>query len=293
MNNRKSFEQHLTEFVRELQGKNSSALTITAYTTDIRQFINFVKENNVAIQAPADITKQEVTDFLSFLSQQGRTGVTRARKLAAVKEFFLFIQQGGGITKSPCETVTMPKREKKQRNYLRPDEYATLLSCAGSHPRDFAILQLFLQTGIRVGELVHLKLDDIDLKNGVLKISSGKGKKQREIDLEKKAIHAVKNYLATRQQTGDDHLFLSYLGEGMSDRAVKKLVEKYKKQAGVTKQISCHSLRHTFASYKAEHGISAFQLQQWLGHASVTTSQIYVHMTRNQNSRKAMQETSL
>jgi len=74
---------------------------------------------------------------------------------------------------------------------------------------------------------------------------------------------------------------------------VKKLVEKYKKQAGITQQISCHSLRHTFASYKAEHGVSAFQLQQWLGHASVTTSQIYVHMTRNQNSRKVMQETSL
>jgi integrase/recombinase XerD len=187
----------------------------------------------------------------------------------------------------------MPKRERKQRNYLRPDEYATLLSCAGSHPRDFAILQLFLQTGIRVGELVQLRLTDIDLKEGALKVISGKGKKQREIDLDKKALHAIRNYLTTRQQTGDDHLFLSYLGKGMSDRAVKKLVEKYKNQAGITKQISCHSLRHTFASCKAEHGVSAFQLQQWLGQASVTTSQIYVHMTRNQNSHKLMQETSL
>ncbi len=293
MNNKNSFEHHVADFVKELQGKNSSPLTITAYTTDIRQFLTFVRGNNLAIQAPTDITKQDVTDFLSFLSRQGRSGVTRARKLAAIKEFFLFFMNSGVITKSPCETVSMPKRERKQRNYLRPDEYATLLSCAGSHPRDFAILQLFLQTGIRVGELVQLKLADIDLKEGVLKVTSGKGKKQREIDLEKKAMHAIKNYLTTRQQTGDDHLFLSYLGKGMSDRAVKKLVEKYKKQAGITKQISCHSLRHTFASYKAEHGVSAFQLQQWLGHASVTTSQIYVHMTRNQNSRKAMQETSL
>jgi integrase/recombinase XerD len=252
-----------------------------------------VKDNNLAVQAPTDITKQDVTDFLSFLSQQGRSGVTRARKLAAIKEFFQFLMNNRVITKSPCETVSMPKRERKQRNYLRPDEYGTLLSCAGSHPRDFAILQLFLQTGIRVGELVQLRVTDIDLKEGVLKISSGKGKKQREIDLEKKAIHALKNYLTTRQETGSDHLFLSYQGSGMSDRAVKKLVKKYKKQAGITKQFSCHSLRHTFASYKAEHGVSAFQLQQWLGHASVTTSQIYVHMTRNQNSHKVMQETSL
>lgn len=197
MNNKNLFESHLAEFIKELQGNNSSPYTITAYTTDIRQFITYVKENNLTIQAPVDITKQDVTDFLSFLSQQGRSGVTRARKLAALKEFFLFCINSGAITKSPCETVSMPKRERKQRNYLRPDEYATLLSAAGSHPRNFAILQLFLQTGIRVGELVHLKLEDIDLKNGVLKISSGKGKKQREIDLEKKAMHAVKNYLAT------------------------------------------------------------------------------------------------
>jgi site-specific recombinase XerD len=292
MNNKKSFEQHLADFVRELQGKNSSPLTITAYTTDIRQFLTYAGENNLTVQSPTDITKQDITDFLSSLSQQGRSGVTRARKLVALKEFFLFLINNGMITKSPCETVSMPKREKKQRNYLRPDEYATLLSVAGSHPRDFAILQLFLQTGIRVGELVQLKLGDINLKEGVLKIT-GKGNKQREIDLEKKAILSLKNYLQTRQQTSDDHLFLSYLGKGMSDRAVKKLVEKYKKQAGITKKISCHSLRHTFASYKAEHGVSAFQLQQWLGHASVTTSQIYVHMTRSQNSRKAMQETSL
>lgn len=293
MSNTKTFEQHIADFVKELQGKNNSILTITAYTTDIRQLITFVRENNLTIQEPVDITKQDVTDFLSHLSGQGRSGVTRARKLAAIKEFFLFFINSGVIQKSPCETVSMPKREKKQRNYLRPDEYATLLSCAGSHPRDFAILQLFLQTGIRVGELVQLMLSDIDLQEGVLKISSGKGKKQREIDLEKKAILAVKNYLTTRQQTNDNHLFISYLGGGMSDRAVKKLVEKYKNQAGITKQISCHSLRHTFASYKAEHGVSAFQLQQWLGHASVTTSQIYVHMTRNQNSHKLMQETSL
>jgi len=186
MNNKNVFEQHLADFVKELQGKNSSMYTITAYTTNIRQFLIYARDNNLVVQAPTDIAKQDVTDFLSYLSLQGRTGATRARKLAAMKEFFLFLMNSGAIAKSPCETVSMPKRERKQRNYLRPDEYGTLLSCAGSHPRDFAILQLFLQTGIRVGELVHLKLADIDMKEGVLKVSSGKGKKQREIDLEKK-----------------------------------------------------------------------------------------------------------
>jgi site-specific recombinase XerD len=90
MNNKNFFEQYVAEFIKELEGKNSSALTITAYTTDIRQFLTFVRENNLAVHLPIDITKQDVTDFLADLSQQGRSGVTRARKLAAVKEFFLF-----------------------------------------------------------------------------------------------------------------------------------------------------------------------------------------------------------
>src|SRR5687768_7268688 len=120
MNNTNSFEHHVAGFVKELQGKNSSTLTITAYTTDIRQFLSYVRENNLTIQAPTGITKQDVTDFLSFLSQQGRSGVTRARRLAAMKEFFLSLVNSGGIMKCRCASVAMRKRERKLRSYLRP-----------------------------------------------------------------------------------------------------------------------------------------------------------------------------
>src|SRR5262249_31342968 len=115
---------------------------------------------------------------------------------------------------------------------------------------------------------------------------------ERVIDLEKRGFQALKSYLATRPATADDHLFLSYQGTGISDRGVKKLVEKYRVQAGISKRISAHSLRHTMATYKAEPGVSAFKIQQWLGHASVATSQIYVHMGRT-NAKKAMENTSL
>jgi len=114
----------------------------------------------------------------------------------------------------------------------------------------------------------------------------------RGVDLEKKGIVALKTYLAARPEVLDDHLFLNRDGEPLGERGVRKLVVKYRTKAGITKKASCHSLRHTFATYKAENGVSPFQLQQWLGHASLNTTQIYVHLGR-QNAKKVMEATSL
>jgi site-specific recombinase XerD len=115
---------------------------------------------------------------------------------------------------------------------------------------------------------------------------------EREIELEKKGLDAIKNYLAIRPQTFEDRLFLNYQGQPLGERGVRKLVRKYKDQAGITKRASPHSLRHTFATAKAEKGVSPFQLQRWLGHANLNTTQIYVHIGR-QNARKVMEATSL
>jgi integrase/recombinase XerC len=139
----------------------------------------------------------------------GRSGITRARKLASLREFFKYLCEHELIPSSPAASVAIPKKERKQQTYLRPDEYARLLSAAGSNPRDFAILQLFLQTGIRVSELINLTLDDIDLANKSLTVD-GKGSKERSIPLEKKAVMAVKNYLVVRIESMDPHLFLNY-----------------------------------------------------------------------------------
>ncbi len=297
MTEKQTLEKALDHFIQELGGRNVSTLTITAYETDIRQFIQFLHENDFTITTPDKITKQDITDFLNNLAEQGRSGVTRARKLAAIKEFCGFLVSSNAISLSPAKEMSMPKRERKQRVYLRPDEYTKLLSAAGGNPRDYCILQLFLQTGIRVGELVTLKTTDIDVEQKTMTILSGKGKKERVIDLEKRGLQALKTYLNVRQtlQDGvlDDHLFLNYQGEGISDRGVKKIIEKYSRLSGIQKKISCHSLRHTFGTYKAERGVSAFQLQQWLGHSSIQTSAIYVHMTRTPQSRKIMNNTSL
>ena len=286
------FHETLDQFLAELSGKNRSSLTIRCYEIDCRQFLSWIQENDLTVGTPSDINKAHLSEYLSSLSDQGLSGRTRARKLAAIKEYLRFLVGSGLIVVSPAESVSAPKRERNGRTYLIPEEYTRLLSLAGSNPRDYAILQVFLQTGIRVSELCRLTLSDVDLVDRAVTIRQGKGMADRTIELEKKGLQALRNYLWSRPQSLSDALFLNYQAEPISERGVQKLLAKYVKLAGITKRISPHSLRHTFATYKAERGVSPYQLQQWLGHRNLNTTQIYVHLGK-QNSRKVMEFTSL
>jgi site-specific recombinase XerD len=245
----------------------------------------------VSIQTPVDVEKVDVVEYLSALAKRELTGIARARKMSAIREYFRFLEGIGVVLKSPTTGIETPKREKNGRQVLRSDEYTKMLSLAGANPRDYAILQVFLQTGIRVSELAHLRLEDIDFIKPAITVR-GKGSVVREIALEKKGVHALKSYLAVRGESFSRKVFLNYQGEPISERGIRKLVVKYRKEAGITKKASCHTLRHTFATYKAEKGVSAFQLQQWLGHANLNTTQIYIHLGK-QNARKIMQDTTL
>ena len=220
------------------------------------------------------------------------SGTTRARKLAAIREFFRFLAAQGLVAKNPTLGVQTPKKERGSRTALRSDEYTKLLSLAGGHPRDYAILQVFLQTGIRVSELCALTRSDIDFETRTVHVGNGKGQKARTIALEKKGIQAIRSYLAVRPESLHDALFLNYQGEPLGERGVRKMLAKYLKASGITKKISPHSLRHTFATHKAERGVSPYVLREWLGHARLDTTQIYVHMAR-EHSKKAMEATSL
>src|SRR5512132_529840 len=286
-----TLEKGLATFLNSLAGKNRSSATIRAYQTDIQQFIAFLHANNVSIQTPADVEKVDVVEYFSALAKRELTGIARARKMSALREYFRFLEGIGVITKSPTTGIETPKREKNGRQVLRPDEYTKMLSLAGANPRDYAVLQVFLQTGIRVSELANLRITDIDFIKPSLAVR-GKGSVEREIALEKKGIHALKSYLAIRPESISTRVFLNYQGEPISERGIRKLVVKYRKEAGITKKATSHTLRHTFATYKAEKGFSAYQLQQWLGHANLTTPQIYVHLGK-QNARKVMQNTNL
>jgi site-specific recombinase XerD len=286
-----TLEKGLEAFLDGLSGKNRSSQTLRAYRTDVLQLITFLHENNVAITDVEDVRKVDVLEYLAALAKKDLTGVARARKLSAIREYFRFLEGVDLIQKSPTAGIDTPKREKHTRQFLRSDEYTKMLSLAGGNPRDYAILQVFLQTGIRVSELAHLTLDAVDVIKPAINVR-GKGSIEREIALEKRGLLALKNYLAVRPESLSSVLFLNYKGEPISERGIRNLVVKYRKNAGITKRASCHSLRHTFATYKAEKGVSPFQLQQWLGHANLNTTQIYVHLGK-QNAKKIMEQTSL
>ena len=283
-------QQTLTKFLNSLRAGNKSTHTTIAYQTDLVQFFAYLSETDITVTHPAAITRNHVIEYLANLQQRGRSGVTRARKLASIREYFKYLVAEGVLPSSPAGNISMPKKERKNRVFLRVDEYMRLLNAAAGNSRDYAILQVFLQTGIRVAELVGLELTDIDLNAGTMLIN-GKGNKQRTIYLEKKATQAVKSYLAARSRTSSQHLFLNYQGNGLSVRGVMDIIEKYGKDAGITKKFSCHSLRHTCATYKASKGYTAAELQELLGHERPETSMIYAHMARDQ--RQLMSQTSL
>ena len=281
----------LTGYLISLQTRNMSEHTITAYRTDVTQFITWLAENDGTVTTPHHISRSHLIDYLSHLAHLGRSGVTRARKLAAIRQYCQFLVDESKLPASPAATIAMSKKERKSRVFLRVDEYLRLLNAAADHSRDYAILQLFLQTGLRVEELTRLLLTDVD-PDGQTILINGKGNKQRTMYLEKKATQALRVYLTDRPQSLDQHLFLNYQGTGLSVRGVMDIVKKYCKRAGIAKQCSCHSLRHTCAKYKAAKGFTPRQLQDLLGLEKVDPPFISFHLATT-DVRKLMEQTSL
>lgn len=286
------FSATIERFLRVQEGRNRSPQTLRAYRSDLFQLAGWLRQDNPFLLAATDVTTDDLNEFLASLARRKVSGASRARKLAAIREFYRWLKTAGVITASPVDGVDTPKREKKARTYLTPEEYNRLLAAAGANPRDFCILTLFIQTGIRISELCELRLDDLDLDNALLTVRVGKGMAARTIEMEKKGIRATKSWLQIRPISSYDHLFLNRDEEPLKEWGVRDLLNKYCEQAGITKRVTPHSLRHTFASYKAQSGVSPFQLKEWLGHARLDTTSIYVHMSK-QSAGKVMEATSL
>lgn len=283
-------------FKKALQGNNFSLNSLRAYLNDIDQFIEWVKKNRVDWDSPVRLSRVDIVEFLNHLAALKETGVTRARKLAAIRKFFTFLKDNNIIAGNPAETVKGPIKEEKDPEVLYRNEYKAMLFEATENPRNYAMLMVFLQTGIRVGELVNLKTDDIDLENRLLIVRQGKGRKDRTIPLEDQAVKALKGYIQTRNRQDDviDHhiLFLAKNGTSLDVRSVRYIVHKYVEKAGIRKKASVHTLRHTFGSHKVDKGMSLPDLQQLLGHKKMETTYKYVHLAKT-NLRQQMENTAL
>lgn len=282
----------LEGFLRSLDGRNCSPATVRAYATDLAQLVGWLWTTFSPDILPEEVQRADLEDFLYSLSRNGLTGLTRARKLAAIRAFFRYLKGHGVIGSSPAEELEIPKKERKQQVWLHADEYAEMVNQAADNPRDRAILQVFLQTGIRISELCDLTLTDLDLAGKTLYVRQGKGMVARAIPLEKKALAALSTWLKLRGQAADDHLFLNRYDEPISQRGVRKLVTKYREAAGITKKATPHSFRRTFADHKARAGIPLPDLMDWMGHKKLSTTQGYINPNAV-NKRKLMEATSL
>jgi site-specific recombinase XerD len=290
-----SVTQSLDVFLKALAGRNFSPKTIRAYGDDLAQFIAWLRTVRIDFDLPRRLDRQDLEAFLHHLSGLGLTGVSRARKLAAIRKFFAFLHENGILRTNPAATVKGARREEKEPAILYKEQYKALLYEASEDPRDYAIIMTFLQTGIRLSELATLRLEDIDLENRLLTVRQGKGRRDRQISLVDEELKALCNYLrhrATELILDDETLFLAKNGTSLNVSSVKAIVAKYVKKAGIRKRVSVHTLRHTFGAHKADKHMSIATLQALMGHKKKETTLKYIHLART-NLRKEMAETAL
>jgi site-specific recombinase XerD len=289
----KSTTESLALYADTLRGNNVSALSIKAYMGDLNQFIAWLQTRRVDWDIPYRIERIDIVGFINTLASKKKTAVTRRRKLAAIRGFLKFCKDNQVIFGNPAETIEGPIREQRDPLVLLKTEYKALLQVAGQNRRDFAIVMLFLQTGLRVSELVNLRLGDVGLETKELTVRQGKGRKDRVVPLVGQALEALKAYLKVRTPSLEyDHVFLARNATSMDQRTVRYRIQKYYEEAGIKKKGSVHTLRHTFATHQVHNGLKINQLKEALGHKKMETTYKYVHLDRT-NLRQEMEQGAL
>jgi site-specific recombinase XerD len=287
--------QSLELFLTALRGQSYSSKTLRAYGDDLRQFLSWVEKNRVDWDEPKRFSRADIEGFMNALASQQMSGITRVRKLAAIRKWFAFMVENKIMAGNPAHTVKGARREEKEPGILYKEQYKALLYEASDNIRDYAIIQTFLQTGIRLSELVNLRVEDIDFEHRILTVRQGKGKKDRQIPLVDEAVKALRNYLRYRNTElilDDETFFLAKNGTSLNVSSVKYIVAKYVKKAGIRKKVSVHTLRHTFGAHKADKHMSLATLQELMGHKKKETTLKYIHLAKT-NLRQEMAETVL
>jgi len=280
--------KELSEFLAYLRHeRNASAHTIAAYERDLRQLRDYLAEAGVRWNKAGNLV---LRGFLATLHEKKRTKSTVGRKLAAMRSFYDFCVRRKWLAENPAKILATPRQDKRVPSFLSEAEAASLLELpAGKRPidlRDRAILELIYATGTRVSELVGLDDGDVHFGERLVRVR-GKGKKERLVPFGRKAEETLRAYLAARpslQETGaaGPAVFLNYRGERLTTRSVQRMVRAYIRKTAVSRRISPHSLRHSFASHLLGRGADLRVIQELLGHASLATTQKYTHVDLRQ-----------
>ena len=293
--------------------KNRSEKTIESYYIDLRLFLRYVKENMLGMENPdiiADvpfsavekITLADIYEYLNYSAEELKNNdKTRARKISALKSFYKAASSGKlssfSLAKNPLLNLDVPSPKRAQPKYMNLDEGRRLLSSVSRednfYERDFCILMLFLNCGMRLSELVGINLNDIDLNDRTLRLL-GKGNKERTIHINGGCAEAIAACIAARPETDEQALFLSKRKTRITGRRVEQIVTAAIDRIGLSgRGLSTHKLRHTAATLMYQYGnVDPMVLKEILGHANVSTTEIYTHLT-NENVREALESNPL
>ena len=266
--------------------KGLSENTVTAYSNDLSDFAIFLESRK--INRINKIERLEILEYMQEMKQKGLSVQTVARRLVCLRNFFLFWQREGEIKTSPTEEMLLPRFSRKLPNALTVNEVEALLKQPNlekpSGIRDAVMLELLYATGLRVSELINLKVHDLNLEEGMLR-TIGKGNKERLIPLHELAAISLESFInQTRplllKGKSSPYLFLNLRGKKISRQYFWNRIKKYALSAGINKDISPHSLRHTFATHLLDGGADLRSIQAMLGHVDISSTQIYTHVSR-------------
>lgn len=259
------------QFKNFLKEKKHSTSTIVAYGKDIDQLVAFLEE--LSKNQAHEVTKEDLEAFLAKLSKEGYTPKSISRKINSTRTFYRFLKVSEYITDDPSLLVSHPKYTLAAPRILTPTEYRALRDAARSDPRMFAIIELLLQTGIRIGELAALRLSDVN-KDG-LRVGPYEKHEERIVPLNKSAQEALKRYLEVRPKVKEDRLFVTKTGKPFLIRNIRTAVERYFRLAEI-KNAKINDLRHTFVAHHIKHGVSVVVLSKVLGHKRLSTTERYL-----------------
>jgi len=263
------------QFVGHLKGRSRAAATILAYGKDIEQLINFLislgKENSEAIQT------EDLKLFMDKLSKENYTPKSISRKTNSTKTFFKFLKTSNLIPDDPARGLEHPKFENKPPRILSELEYRALRDASRSDLRMFAIIELFLQTGVRIGELAKLRVSDADLDSSSpsLHIRPEEGTVERTIPLNRPAVEAIRKYLQVRSESVNPALFVTKTGKPLLIRNIRTAIDRYFRLAGI-KEAKVNDLRHTWIAHHLKAGTSLLLISKLAGHKRVSTTERYL-----------------
>ena len=266
--------------------KKASSNTVSSYMRDIRQFVQFLDEyGNTDLTA---VEQLHIQRYMTHLIEDGRSGATQSRNVASLKNFFAYLVSAGFMDQSPVFDIQVEKREKKLPQILTGREIELLLSqpaCIDAKGyRDKAMLETMYATGVRVTELLTLDVEDVNLEQGIIKCSSDT--KSRVIPLYPAALRSLSVYLkeyrmALVNDPAERALFVNIGGSRMSRQGFWTIVKHYQSTARIDKEITPHTLRHSFAVHLLENGADLDSLQELMGHSDISSTQLYTHMVNN------------